>query len=150
MHFYFFKPTSGSLMIFLTFHMNSATAIMQDIIIPPKRTMKTPPRFGSPSWPLFSPSFFWKQCFVFENPPPYKMSNGVGSINYSILHTMQFPAPCSSFHHLCFNFCNIPFSWSARVPLEMALVYGDPIRNLSWKLALVTRLLLLSKGTNTN
>ena len=59
------KLTVGSDAIFLFSHMNSRTAMKQETIIPPVKTMKTPPRFGRPSCALLPPSppydNFWEK-----------------------------------------------------------------------------------------
>ena len=59
------KLTVGSDAIFLFSHMNSRTAMKQETIIPPVKTMKTPPRFGKPSCALLPPSppydNFWEK-----------------------------------------------------------------------------------------
>ena len=44
-----YKLTVGSEAIFLFSHMNSSTAMKQETIMPPVKTMNTPPRFGKPS-----------------------------------------------------------------------------------------------------
>ena len=44
-----YKLTVGSEAIFLFSHMNSKTAMKQETIMPPVKTMNTPPRFGRPS-----------------------------------------------------------------------------------------------------
>ena len=54
--------TFSSTANFLRFQENSKTAMMIETNIPPKRTMKTPPRFANPSWELLALASTWTKC----------------------------------------------------------------------------------------
>ena len=55
--FVIYQLTVGSFSICLFSHMNSTTAKRQEKIIPPVKTINTPPRFGKPNWAEFSLPF---------------------------------------------------------------------------------------------
>ena len=109
--------TFSSTANFLRFQENSKTAMMIETNIPPKRTMKTPPRFANPSWELLALASTWTKCI---------------RCNY-MLH---FILPCKNRHLFLFPtiwFSILSKSQIPEVP-ELQLIWLPCMENLTrWK-----------------